>query len=116
MKLSEREYGIYAQHQMKNKTGEMSLMAIVITMTIAAVILVSLSSMLNNLMRGQKHVELKGELEALRQTLVEAIDCEGTFQSAGIDPYNPLNGCDSTSSAGSQVGPYLRLRRKTLDG
>lgn len=93
-----------------------SLIEVMIAIGVFSIIGVGVSKYMSQSMNASGNIRLSNERERIRSFVLSQIDCEATFQQAGIDPANPGSSCNSTSRSGGQVGPFLRLARSTVDG
>lgn len=98
----------------KHQDRGISLIGALVATGIVSVVAMGLSNLITGSLQAQKSIEIRNTKSSLQTLLTTAIDCQGTFEELGIDPRNPGNYCSSDSE--NQVGPFLRLRRKTLDG
>lgn len=97
-----------------SKNDGFSLMAAIIAIALTGLLAAWLSTLLSNSFKSAKSVEMRSDLNILRQTILASIDCEKTLQDAGIDPNNFNDpSCNSSSAPGGETGPFLRLRRKS---
>lgn len=88
-----------------------SLTSVLVAVGIVGIIAVALSTTVLNGVKGQKRVELKGELETMRRSLLEGLDCAASLPTAP-------SSCPCTDSAGTPgytcpANAYFELQSKT---
>lgn len=100
----------------RDRQSGMSLVSVLVATAMLGIIAATMSQLLGDALRTTKKIELDVELAAIRSQILTGIDCESTFAMNGITDANEAASCTSTSADDGQVGPWLRLRRKTKTG
>jgi len=93
-----------------------SLIGSLVAVAIASVIAAGLATVYSRGFTYQTHLEQRTDQMGIRDLLASSIDCRATLASAGINEDTPGSSCASTSAPGGQVGPFLRLYRRTSSG
>jgi len=113
--IEQRSDRAFELHVAPRKGGEagVTLIEMLIVVAIMSILATLASSLITQLVQGARHVEIRGDLEAIRRAISDGLDCDATFAAAGIDPNDPAM-CSSTSL--DQRPTYLRLMRSSRDG
>lgn len=93
-----------------------SLVGALVAVAITSVLAAGLATVYSRGFTYQNHLEQRTDQMGIRDLLADSIDCRATLASAGINEDSPGTSCASTSEAGGQVGPFLRLYRRTSGG
>lgn len=73
--------------------GGFSLVSLLVAAGVSGVLLLALTRGMDHLMRSNKHVEIRGQLESLRRKVRNAMSCRET---TGTDPAPPYAACANT--------------------
>jgi type II secretory pathway pseudopilin PulG len=94
-----------------------SLVMTLVAVAIAGIVAVVISRVITNGQQGIRSVELRGDLESIRQVLMTQIDCQGTFDKNGITDANLDAMCKTGDDDVQKTGDTpLVLYRDTTDG
>ncbi|MCB0405308.1 MAG: hypothetical protein KDD51_11025 [Bdellovibrionales bacterium] len=108
----------------RHPSSGQSLIAVLIAIPLVAIVLMGVLKVLETGIGGSRHVELRGEKEAIRMALLGKISCAKTFGTSPCSAAGALitvkTKSDDTliSASGTQLGEYtLRAEcNSTLDG
>lgn len=94
----------------KSRAAGMSLVSVLMAVGIMGIVALGLSRLVTNSQDGIRSVELRGDLETIRQLLMAQVDCTSTFAENKITDKNQKSQCPGPGGKG------LMLYRSTSSG
>ncbi|HYX32869.1 MAG TPA: hypothetical protein VE954_07125 [Oligoflexus sp.] len=93
-----------------------SMVGVLMALGLSGLVGLIVSKQTVNSLKGQKLAEYKADLSLIKSIVLSNLDCESIFSKNDLTPANITGKCVSTSNIGEQIGPNLRLFRRTMDG
>lgn len=81
-----------------------SLVNVLVGVGLLGILAAASAAIFGNMFSVNRKLELRGDIEIIRRTLFDAIDCDATIAAAA---------CNSTSAPGGEQAPFLRLQRRS---